>query len=497
MDTRQHIKYLPYYLLYLSFFLFTVNYPFFWDTIQLASKHAHYFYESGFNSIILPNEIDSGHIPSLGIYIALSWKIFGKSLLVSHLAMLPVVLGIIYQAILLVRRLFSEQWHHYALIILLADGTLMAQCTLVSPDVLLVFFFLMAINNLIAGRKLLYAISLAGLTLASMRGMMCVAALFLAQVAFNFSKRSSIDESASSGKSMHDLRTLLKMYLPAFLLASCFLSWHYYRTGWIGYHKEMPWYPLFERVGFTGALYNILILGWRLIDFGKLFIWISAIAGIWYYFRKRPSLPASFLRLIIILACIIVTLSPAIILYKNLSGHRYLMPVYILFSLAVTFLIFELTSNRKWKKVLFVFMLAGLLTGNFWIYPDNIAKGWDSTLAYLPYFPLREKMMQFMERERIAIDETGTLFPNTGPLENIDLSGSGASFAELDLKSNRYVFYSNVYNGFSDNELSELKNKWTVVQSYRFMMVKVILYESPVNRAESELLFFNNKHSGH
>jgi hypothetical protein len=115
MKLHQNISSLPFYLIFLILLSATVSYPFFWDTIQLASKQAHFFYETGFHSIILPNEIDSGHIPSLGIYLALLWKIMGKSLIVSHLAMLPFVMGIVFQSILLVRRLFSSDWYFYAL----------------------------------------------------------------------------------------------------------------------------------------------------------------------------------------------------------------------------------------------------------------------------------------------------------------------------------------------------------------------------------------------
>jgi hypothetical protein len=98
-----------------------VQYSFFWDTVQLASKHAHFFYETDFRSIILPNEIDSGHIPTLGFYLALIWKIAGKTLMVSHLSMLPFVIGIVCQTIILVRRHFSKEWHYYALAIILAQ----------------------------------------------------------------------------------------------------------------------------------------------------------------------------------------------------------------------------------------------------------------------------------------------------------------------------------------------------------------------------------------
>ena len=119
---RQQIRFFPFYLFFVILVIGTVNYPFFWDTIQLASKQAHFFYESDFHTIILPNEIDSGHIPSLGIYLALIWKITNKSLLVSHLAMLPFVIGIVWQSVQLVQKLFISRWQYYAVAILLADA---------------------------------------------------------------------------------------------------------------------------------------------------------------------------------------------------------------------------------------------------------------------------------------------------------------------------------------------------------------------------------------
>lgn len=479
MKIVQQIKYSPVYLFFIILLFVTVNFPFFWDTIQLASKHAHFFYGSGLHSIILPNDIDSGHIPALGLYLALIWKILGKSLVLSHLAMCPFVLGIVYQSIILVRRIFSDKWHYYALLILLADATLLAQCTLVSPDVLLVFFFLLALNNLLVKNNILYSVALVGLTLSSMRGMMCVAGLFVAEIIFFLAGEKDVFKTGWLKKIVHTTLSVLKMYMPAIVIAGIFFIWHYYKTGWVGYHRGMPWYPLFEPVDIKGAIYNSLIMGWRLIDFGRLFIWIAGAFCLRHFYNNRPAIQVIHKKVIIILICIFLALSHAVILHKNLSGHRYLLPVYLLFAIVVTFYLFEVVNPCFWKKMVFYLMLTGMLSGNLWIYPDHIAKGWDSTLAYLPYFPLRKQMMNFMEKEGIALNETGTLFPNSGKLEYIDLSGKDNAFAEFDLKTNHFVFYSNVYNGFSDNELSVLKDKWKQVKVLKFMRVKIILYSSP------------------
>jgi len=469
----------PELVLYIAFLLLvlaTARMPFFWDTIQFASRHSDYFYKSGFKNIILPNEIDSGHIPTLGIYIAAVWKLFGRSLFVSHIAMLPFVMGIVWQSVKLSKTLFDKKWYFAALVIILIDPTLLAQCTLVSPDVILVFFFLLALNNLQNKERTLFSIALAGLTLSSMRGMMCAGGFFFAEVIIKYSQGGPSFNWKHLPVTFYNI---IKPYIPAILIASLFFSWHFYKTGWIGYHKNMPWYVSFETPGFYGALFNTLILGWRLIDFGHLFVWIAAIFCIGHYFRSRPSLPHKTIALAILYVTLLLSIAHAFILHKYLSGHRYLLPVYMTFSLLVLSYLYNVVESTRTRKFFTVLLIFGLLSGNFWIYPDRIAKGWDSTMAYIPYFPLREKMLEYMDKNNINPEETGTCFPNTGQIDEKDLSGDKRFFAEKDLTSNNYIFYSNIFNDFSDAELKELKEEWGKIEEFRFLLVKVILYKNP------------------
>jgi hypothetical protein len=241
----------------------------------------------------------------------------------------------------------------------------------------------------------------------------------------------------------------------------------------------MPWYTLFQPVGPEGALFNVVILGWRLIDFGRFFVWITGAFCLWHFYRHRPAIPQNLKSIIILTVLIFLSLAHAVILRKGLSAHRYLLPVYITFMLLVTYYLFEVIESPSLRKLFFWIMLAGLLSGNFWVYPDRIAKGWDATLAYLPYFPLREKMMNYMETEGIKPNETGTMFPNLRKLDFIDLNGNMQTFAVLNLKTNKYVFYSNVFNDLAKSDLSELQNKWKIVKELRFLQVKVILYKNP------------------
>lgn len=357
--TKQNLYNFLIYSAFTILVLITSKFPFFWDTIQLASRHAHYFYQTGFHSIILPENIDSGHIPTLGIYLALVWKIFGKTLLVSHLSMLPFVWGIVYQSIQLIKKVLPEHQQGKALIILLADATLLAQCTLVSPDVLVVFFFIMVLNHFNDRRKLWFALAVMGLSLSSMRGMMCTFSIFIANIVYckwmsgKFSLMENNKLVIFRKDNLNELMRLCIPYIPAILLAGSFLVWHYYKTGWIGYHKNMPWYENFEYVNLKDFLRNIIIYAWRLMDFGRLFVWISGIYCLWHYLKNKPAIDNSLKFFLIIIISLAAVFSYSVLLHKSLSAHRYLLPIYLVISLTVSMYLFLYINNLSVQRFFF------------------------------------------------------------------------------------------------------------------------------------------------
>jgi hypothetical protein len=468
----------PYFLFSLPVFL-TAGLPFFWDTIQLASRHAHFFYESNFHSVFLPNDMDSGHIPTFGMYLAFIWKIFGKTLIASHLSMLPFVLGSVFFTRKLVDLLFQTRWNWFITCFLLADATILTQFTLVSPDVWILFFLSMALYSSFRGKRILLALAAVGLTLTSMRGMMLVAAIFISNWMVLLAEQPVISKSLVKTSWRFILKSL-PVFLPAFLTASVYMAFHYFRTGWIGYHDGMPWAVHFQRVDAAGFFRNFVILGWRLADNGRLFIWVTGfMVAVWMIFKKiRLDLPGK--RLLIFMLVFLVILSYSALTYKNLSGHRYLIPVFFLGTLTV---LYHLLNRSKLSGKAFIvgIMVIGMLSGNFWVYPDRISKGWDAMLAYLPYQHLRVEMIRYIDQQHITYPEVGTDFPNNIPMKFIDLNDEPRSFGSLEdnMENFRYVFYSNVFNGFSDAELKALQSEWKVKKALKRGQVKVILYENP------------------
>ena len=460
---------------------------FFWDTVQLASQHADFFYQNNFSTFLLPDDMDSGHPPTFGFYHAIVWKILGKTLINSHLAMLPFLFAIIWQSWRVGEKLLGEGWAYLFMLLLFVNPVVASQCVLVSPDVVLIFFFLLALNAIFREKKILLSLAILGLAAVSMRGMMVVAALFIFQLMLMFGELSKFPERMANGtkpkfgkllKYPERVLTLSLPYILGGLTALVFFIYHYINKGWIGYHAGSSWAEAFQTVDFKGFIKNIVLLTWRLIDFGHLFIGLTTLSLTYIIKRTVGKLFPTTVQLWRLLLILIVVLTPSLIIYQGLLNHRYLLPIYITGCLLCVKLISDLKEGRQQLKISAIVFL-GLASGNFWVYPQPIATGWDSTLAHLPYYSLRQKMLQFIDNQTINHSEIGTAFPNLRSFQLINLSNdpSVSSFARLDLNKNQYVFYSNVMNELTREELDELKTHWQVVHILRGGQVEVILYK--------------------
>ena len=450
---------------------YSSSHVFFWDTIQLGSKQAHFFFENNFQYLLLPNEIDSGHIPSFGIYLAFLWKLFGKTLFVSHLAMLPFVWGIVWQSYILIKRFIPKKFIGIALLIFLADPTLLSQLTLISPDVPLVFFFLLALNAILKKQRWFLMLALSGLFVISLRGVMVSVAILAIDIIFNVK--------------FQNLKSLIIVlaknslaYLPGLFLFVGFSFYHYAAKGWIGYHDDSPWAAFFQKVSLSGVLRNILILGWRLIDFGRIFIWGITLVLLIIYRRSLYSSDLGKKTMIIFLVTFL-SLAGQIIWFNNLVAHRYLLPVFLSFNLLALYLLFSFVSSEKLKQIISAIWLIGLITGNFWVYPDKVAQGWDSTLAHLPYYDLRSDIIDYLHENNIDIRDVGSDFPMTGPFKHLDLSDNLAAFPDKNFEHQKYILYSNIFNDFSDAQIDELQSNWKVVHRIHRCQVFFILYQKP------------------
>ena len=458
------------YILVLSLTLLNINNSFFCDTVQLGSLHANYYFSNHFSNILLPNSMDSGHIPVFGMYIAVLWKIFGKTLIVSHLAILPFALGIVYQLHKLCVKFISPKYVGIALLLILIDPTLLSQMTLISPDVPLIFFFFLGMNAVLENRKWILAFSILLLFMTSMRGMMVSLCLLSLDLYCNVDFKTKI-------KTLFlNLTKRSLIYIPALILFVSYSLYHYSAKGWIGYHEDSPWAKCFETVDFNGFIYNIATYGWRVLDFGRIGIWIVFFTLLIKY--SKEILKEKQIQLLFFFVIFLMIVLPLNMLWaKNLLGHRYLMPIYLSFALLCATILFSSYVKESLKYGLSIFWFLILVSGNFWIYPDKIAKGWDATLAHLPYYNLRNQAIQYLDHEAIDFKDVQSFFPNTQSLDIIDLKNDSRNFNNFDAKS-KYVFYSNIFN-IDDETYNKITNpeEYIMMKHFENNGVFIIIYK--------------------
>ena len=430
-------------LLYVLLTFFCRSNIFFGDMVQFASRHPHFFLANQFQTIYLPNYLDSGHPPLFGIYIAFAWFLFGKSLLVSHFAMLPFLLLIAYQVPQLLSRWLSGYNLLFSSLLVLLEPTLLAQATLVSPDIVLMAIFITSINLFLNKKYKTLALILIPLGLISLRGMMVLFASFCAIILNNTFTQKKFNH--------HYFFKIALVFLPSVIIATVWLWLHYQHTGWIGFHSDSPWASSFQQVSFAQMLKNALLFIWRLVDFGRITVWLLAL----FLLFKLKFAKQSNLKLSISIVVFILVFAANTLFADGLVGHRYFLPIYFLTLVFVLKNIaFAFPKNNKFA---FAMLFLSFLIGATFVYPSKIAMGWDATPAHLPYYSLRKDAIAYLNNNNIPLQAVASGFPNLDSREILELNGDSSHFNSYSDTSLKYILYSNVFN-YPDSLIDKIEN---------------------------------------
>ncbi len=437
--------------------------PFFWDSIQLSSKHASFFFENQLQFGLLPDNIDSGHPPFVGYYLAMCWELFGRTLSVSHTAFLPFIFCILACCLRYVQIHSKDSLLILPLsVFLLSDPYLWAQSAIMSPDIILMAGFLL----ILVFRKNTLPVLIGALLLAavSSRGAMLLAACMTVEC---------MRIIRHSGWNFPAIFKSVLPYFPGALLFLIFNIWHYSEKGWIGYHADSPWAPCFERVDVQGFLKNILILGWRMADFGRIvllgFVLISGV-----YFGKKWRISQQ--ELLIFLGIMCIFLLPSFLIYAGLNAHRYVWPIMMIFNFMAVKTLLDFSGYKQilWASI---GMIAVNVSAHLWVYPDRISQGWDVTLAHVPYQKLVDNCVKHAEDAGINRESIGTAFPAINSEYHIWLGDDTRTMKSRSPDTDAYILYSNVMNDFSDEELDRLKSDFEAIYYTERNRIKVILYK--------------------
>ncbi len=466
MQKRTFLLCLPFFIAYTLLIAFSRHQPFFWDTVMQASKWAHWYFENDFSHLFLPAELDAGHPPGLAMLLAVAWKLFGKTLAVSHWLMWPFVIGVVWQAARLTEFFIAPRWRFWVLTLLLTDATLLAQCSMVSADVLMCLFTLMAVNGILRQKYWLLVLATCCMAMCSLRAIFSISAIALFFIMYNKLKGNRLVENMWS-------------LLPALFVLACWYIAHYQASGWWLSSPNPGWSAHREWAGLAAIGKNTAVLAWRMIDFGRLGEWL-ALLWLGFHLLHHRRMPDSGSRtLLVFLACFFLVYAPLLVLGNNPIGHRYLLPAFLVVSLLVARLLAEYNWSQVKKQAIFILLIAVHLSGHCWIYPDHIAQGWDASLAHRPYFELRKQAISYLRQQNIPLSQVGTAFPNIGPLKYIDLNDAESGFALKKLDVQDWFLFSNVFNDVFENEQQQLVKQWIEAKSWHSGAIQIVLYQKP------------------
>lgn len=436
----------------------------FWDNVLFASKMGNHLYLNSIFDWTIPDEFDPGHPPFLGFLLAISWKVLGHKLWVGHLLMMPFTIGVFYQLFKFISYFVEDKKNQIlAFLLIIADPTLSTQFVIVNPEVIIVFFFFLAINGILFTNKISKFIGLFFLSIVSFRSMLLFGGLFLYDVfnAYLLEKKNL--------KKILNLKFLLFYFLSA-LPGFVFVCWRLLTKGWLQTHPDSPWAGLWGFADLKTFLKNCIFLVHRYADFGRVFIFILLVISCIFFGKKIISSTKNKQLLLLAIASVffIVVIS---LISTNTFGHRYFIVSYIAFTLLAYTI---LQQYYKSKKILFSLLFLGLLSGNLWVYPREISQGWDASLAHIPYHSLRIKAIDYLNKEKIDIDKVASFFPNLTTLDNIDFSKDQRAFTKFNTK-NKFVFYSNIYN-LTDEEYEILDTNYSILKEFNKNNISVTIY---------------------
>ena len=447
----------------LIFFL-SRNNGMFWDNVLFASRLGNQLYENSVFNWYIPDSFDPGHPPFLGFLLAIVWKLFGHNLWVSHLLILPFSIGLLYQLHLFVSYYVKNTTlAFFAFILIAVDPTLSAQFVLVNPEIISLFFFFLAINAILYDKYYLKIVALFFLSIVSYRSMMLAAGVFL----FEFLNYAFINKQKI--KSILNTKFILS-YVLGSIPGVLFVIWRLMTKGWLQSHPDSPWAELWQVASPQTFLRNILVLGHRYADFGRVFILLFIIYSVFRFKKLLFTKEIKQLLLLAITSVFVVTITSLIA--TNTMGHRYFITSFIAIAL-IGFLI--MSQFYKNKKIIYSLLFIGLITGNLWIYPRDIAQGWDASLAHVPYFQLRQEAIKYMDENNIKIEETATFFPNATRIDNVDLNGDMRHF-ETYTSKNAYIFYADVFN-LTDEQYKNLDTNYTIIRVFRKRGIHLFIYK--------------------
>jgi len=459
--------------LYIIFVLLSSSLPMFWD-MSYISKIADHIYECKFSSFIFPAIDDGSNPPLYSVYFAILWSVFGKSLLITHLAILPFIIGALYQFYKLCKRYLDNLYTHLSIIIFFIEPTILTQTLYAGYDIMILFLFLYSLNLILSQRRIALSFVAMFICLINLRGFTILISLFIFD---------TIQNKIFSGKRLINIKKFIFPYLPAIFLFIAWLIYHHLNTGWIllsqRHINEFNTISTFEEL-----VRNVFYIFWRITDFGRIVIFIFLFASFFFPVVKKQDYKK------ILFICILPALIYLLFFgaFRIPPSHRYFIATIAISILAFTYFIQSL-RNKKIKILFSTLLFASLVSGNFILYPERFGNGWDSSLKSIPYFNLEDKLYNYIAESKIDPSIVAAQFPMNFDYYYTHLSKEHFIYTDIDKRNfndHPYIIQSNICNTFTPVEIEKLNTKWILVREFKSWQVYVKLFKNPEHLNENK-----------
>ncbi|MDR3653995.1 MAG: hypothetical protein P4L34_13620 [Paludibacter sp.] len=475
---------IPVLCVYIILTIISANHCYFWDNIQQISKEAHWYYLTDFKHLLMPDQ-NSGaeitgtgyHPPLMGLMTALLWKVFGYNLWVSHVFVFFWLLILIYNVWKLISRVIPEKFVGWVLLISLLEPTVLSQFSTASPDFILFTAFILSVRALLEQKQILLSIGIFFICCINMRGIFVGAILFITNCYYSYIQANS----------RFNIRSFLKIivpYLPTLLLLIGYFTYYFIVKGWFFKnststdHYSIP-------TSFGRIIKHFAEFGLRSVENGRILIWTIGIYTTYIFVKSKTPIHQN-LKVLVLFFLLLTGLYILFIFITQMPfSARYFMPQFFLLTLLTLSGIIQIFEKKRiWR--IFVLVLIFEISGNFWIYPERIAKSWDCTLAHLSYYELRNECFNYIDQQKLDYKEISGGFCLYGNRRFIEMNGEDKDIG-TDVNS-KYFIYSNISN-VEDSFADSLKNPklWIPIKSFKRGFVYIIIYKNKLPEKKNSI----------
>ena len=404
--------------------------PFFGDSITSTSRLATNIYENG--TIFYAFGSDPGHPPLYSLFMALSWKLFGKSLLVSH------IYGMLCCVFLLMgfRKLCSlylnSTYTNYATLLVMAHPTFITQNAMMLNTAMLMGLFLFGVYYLLSNKALLFVLVTSIMMLTHLQG-----AYFLAAFA--------VGDFYLHWKKLEWKQFFVTRFFVYAIPFSVFMLWmivHYKHAGW--WIKSPDFTDTAETNSIGQIVKGLVYCIWRFIDYGMIIPIVLYAYFQWK--RKSATLNTQVFWVLVIVTSIILSIT-----LKNTIAHRYFLGLECWF--LILFMNVLPTSSLP-QRIIYITTFLFLCIGSFIYYPGKTIA--DANIQYRGYFEIDQYAMK-------SYDDTSKVYskaPIANPSKFIDLGSDNVAILRIgeNLDSLPIVISSNICAEFTHEEQETLSH---------------------------------------